>query len=561
MKKEKFEELGGILPVQVCWKPSTNIQDAKTLWGPFKKIPNVRTFKVIVGDPDPVFLRFHLTKRLPAQFDYEPHVNAKYNRYLEHQFKRMKYVNSLTYWRMSEHLMKRSGVFLTLAINHVVPQWSRKKSISSVIRLALETRRIAFSDLETLDYSRVYIDKTNGKIRPLGVPTLPWRVYLHMLNQLLVNYLDSRNMLHNSQHGFRPNRGTLSAWQVVLRDVLPCQDIYEFDLKNFFGLVDLASINEVLLSKGIPKNIVDKLYYINASGVKVKRKARLNEFEATLKSLLMKNLSIDEFMKRPIPLTSYGRTVGVPQGANTSPILATLLLENSILDRGLNCVMYADDGLYYSLKGIDQPIITPNTNMVKRNIHFNLEKTDYVKRDGVWLKPLKFLGLTYDGVANTLTASTRKGSTLKYDKEDLVTTFEAAHQLKLDGIQITEHNLQLMIDHIQTQGDYDESWGAGGANKTVKGWEDLIKSKLWGWIQSRLYAGSWDVSKVIQDFRLGHEEGKALCHLLIKRRKSLKDPEINVFNVTTFASEWLIKKLASKRRYRKYRVKPFTASA
>jgi predicted Zn-ribbon and HTH transcriptional regulator len=39
-----------------------------------------------------------------------------------------------------------------------------------------------------------------------------------------------------------------------------------------------------------------------------------------------------------------------------------------------------------------------------------------VKRDGEWIRPLKFLGLEYDGKRDKLRARTRGGSTLEYDK-------------------------------------------------------------------------------------------------------------------------------------------------
>jgi len=51
-------------------------------------------------------------------------------------------------------------------------------------------------------------------------------------------------------------------------------------------------------------------------------------------------------------------------------------------------------------------------------IQYSPEKSGWVKRDGKWLKPLKFLGLTYDGERDTLTASTREGSTLSIHTKD-----------------------------------------------------------------------------------------------------------------------------------------------
>jgi len=43
-----------------------------------------------------------------------------------------------------------------------------------------------------------------------------------------------------------------------------------------------------------------------------------------------------------------------------------------------------------------------------------------VKKDGIWKKPLKFLGLEYDGNSDILKASTRLGSGLVFDKFNLV---------------------------------------------------------------------------------------------------------------------------------------------
>lgn len=41
-------------------------------------------------------------------------------------------------------------------------------------------------------------------------------------------------------------------------------------------------------------------------------------------------------------------------------------------------------------------------------------KSGWVKYDGKWLKPLKFLGMQYNGETNTFSAQTRKGATLAF---------------------------------------------------------------------------------------------------------------------------------------------------
>jgi hypothetical protein len=166
---------------------------------------------------------------------------------------------------------------------------------------------------------------------------------------------------------------------VILDEVIHSRDIMEFDLKSFFPLVNLTKIYEILLEKGVPKGIASMLHLINCSGALIKPPHRLNEYEETLKRMLGK-FTIEELLNKARPWSASAGLREVPQGANTSPILATLLLPNSVMDRGVKNLMYADDGLYYG--NIDQPLITPNTGMVNNHIFFNLDKTRYIKRDG-----------------------------------------------------------------------------------------------------------------------------------------------------------------------------------
>jgi hypothetical protein len=135
----------------------------------------------------------------------------------------------------------------------------------------------------------------------------------------------------------------------------------------------LDAISARLLSKGVPVNIVRGLHYLNLSSFVLKPPYLLNEFENTLKALITKGRNPDEVINSPRPISYSYRARGVPQGAPTSPLLASITLEGSIFDRGIPCVMYADDGLYYGK--IENEPITPNSGMVTHNVHFNLNKS------------------------------------------------------------------------------------------------------------------------------------------------------------------------------------------
>lgn len=161
-----------------------------------------------------------------------------------------------------------------------------------------------------------------------------------------------------------------------MTEVLKSPDIFEFDLKGYFDSINLAYISQKLRNKLIPEDIIELVYYINSTGVITKSPYLLNEFEHKIKDLVHKGSSYEDIVKaqdRHLS-TIYSGLRGVPQGSPLSPMLASLAMEGSILDRpGLKSLVYADDGLYYGK--IDQPIITPNTGMVKGNIKFNLDKS------------------------------------------------------------------------------------------------------------------------------------------------------------------------------------------
>jgi hypothetical protein len=72
----------------------------------------------------------------------------------------------------------------------------------------------------------------------------------------------------------------------------------------------------------------------------------------------------------------------------------------------------------------------------------------------------------------------------------------------------------------------------------------LIKARIFGLIQSRLYQGSWNLEDFKQDFRLTFRKGSWIAF----NKKFVFDNNINVFTSTSFAASALISALGTIRR-------------
>lgn len=455
----------------------TNIS-RKNIWEVVNPIPNVRRMKVVVSEWDKLFIAFGIKKRrTKAKLIFANYRNGSLNRYVSYQIQRLqKTTNDKTFWRIATSLMLRSRCFFIITLNHVFPLWYREIPFHKIMGLRKKFTKLVKDD-GLYKYKMVEIPKANGKTRKLSVPTPVWRLYLHLLYCFLFIFMKKKELIHDNQHGFVPGRGTTSAWQFILKEVIHAPNIYEFDLKDFFPSIYLDGLSRVLLNIGIPSDIVERIINLN----RTKSSENLEDW-----------------------------FYGLHQGSALSPLLSSLPLTVTMLNEKNQGIMYADDGLLYGNSNE-----TPKQTLMKQafNININFEKSGWVKKDNKWLTNLKFLGLCYNGLTNELSAHTRNGSRLIFDKENLINA---------------------NIDRLNLENQYIRKLN----KKDPNSWESLFSSRLWGFIQSRLYQGDWNLDEIHQCFDLTYKE-----HSYVDKYHR---PYFTIHNASSYACHDLINCLRNK---------------
>jgi len=375
-------------------------------WTPFKPLPCIRDMHIEKGEMNKIYEYFGVNKRYDPKITFRQFSSKHHIRYAAMMIARQRTLSDKDrYWRQAKFLMSRSTVFTVMAINHVFPRWHRELPLHLIIKWMYKVQELARLSSSKLDFKRVYIPKPNGKLRPLGVPTEIWRLYLaqlHWFYQLILNPL-----IPDWQHAYQPQKGTGTAWREILSKVIGKRYIYEFDLQNFFGSVQPSRVINWLIQQGVMnRETYRQLYAISG---RVPKFADGPISEADLDAYY----GTRDAQGNPRDFNPV-KTTGFPQGANLSPLLSILLLAQTSKPKFADILMYADDGIFYSDNEFSEEDVCEFFETL--GLSLSREKSAWVKKS-VWLKPLKFLGLEYK--EGSLFANTRRGVIKQFDKLEL----------------------------------------------------------------------------------------------------------------------------------------------
>lgn len=432
--------------VQVLYKnPEIKVGSQCKFYGkfPYKPLPNAIQYKIGLSAYNWLSALFGVPKRMYKHggliINWR---NNEANKYIRYRFNHLGWLRdegkSREYWRQAALLLK-SRPFQVMALNHVIGAWQTNRKMDEVNSIMEEVKHIVEERKYEIQSRRVYIPKPgSNKFRPLGVPTLSWRIYLHMWYCIIVWY----RMGTDKNHAYIPGKGTHTAWEELIDRIQTEQNVYEFDLTQFFPSVNLAEMERIMISElGFPRYIAKYLTKLNRSITTLCKEDKLNEdndrkvfltpsgkvnpnLEEEMRKKIEDEMSRDNFkiddLKSILPNSEWKiyRTHGVPQGAGTSCSLSTISLWYVFKRLKDIVTMFADDGICFPKKAEDIKYI----NDKKRGVKQNSDKSSWFKKNGNQIEDsIKFLGLelTIDRATNevSIKAATRNGSKLAFTEE------------------------------------------------------------------------------------------------------------------------------------------------
>jgi RNA-directed DNA polymerase len=194
---------------------------------------------------------------------------------------------------------------------------------------------------------RVFIPKTDGTRRGLGIPNVVDRIVQQAIHRVLSPHFEQK--FHDASHGFRPGRSchtAIAQAEAILGD--GASHVVDIDLAKFFD-----TVNHDRLMSQLAKEIDDK----------------------RLLKLLRALLSTGVVMSTGVVVKMRE---GTPQGGPLSPLLSNVVLNEldwELEKRGHRFVRYADDcNIYVDSERAAQRVMASITVFIEKRLRLKVNQ-------------------------------------------------------------------------------------------------------------------------------------------------------------------------------------------
>lgn len=261
--------------------------------------------------------------------------------------------------------------------NQTIEEIEEKGAIEYLEALQIELKENRYKPKPV---KRVYIPKKNGKMRPLGIPTVRDRIVQTSFLMILEPIFEAD--FSQSSYGFRPKKSAHGAIREIYKYLnWGCEQIYDVDLEKYFDTVEHWKLLRLIarrVSDGKILKVINQ--WLKCGYVEDDQHKQSNR--------------------------------GTPQGGVISPLLANIYLNpidkafelegiGSISKGSVHIIRYADDMIILAQKNLDVGITKLGYYLNRLGLTINEEKTriiNYAKD-----KKVEFLGFRFSRVKNRKT--------------------------------------------------------------------------------------------------------------------------------------------------------------